>query len=261
MVYVPVGEFAMGSSKGEGNDDEHPQHTVYVSAFWIDQTEVANEQFARFVDAAGYSTDAERDGWGWDRIGSDWQQIEGTDWHHPDGPETNIVDRMNHPVVQVSWNDAHAYCQWAGKRLPTEAEWEKAARGTDGRAYPWGDAFDGSKLNFCDANCEFDHKDSSADDGYRRTAPVGSYPAGASPYGAQDMTGNVWEWCQDWYGSGYYASSPQRDPQGPDSGSGRVLRSGSWDNGEWDVRAADRHANDPNDRHSSVGFRCVSLAP
>ena len=257
MVYVPAGEFLMGSPEGEGDYDEHPQHTVYLSAFWIDQTEVTNEQFARFVDATGYSTDAEKGGWGWGRTGSEWKQIEGTDWRHPDGPETNIADKMDHPVVQISWNDAHAYCQWAGKRLPTEAEWEKAARGTEGRKYPWGETFDSSRLNFCDANCEFDHKDSGADDGYQRTAPVASYPAGASPCGALDMAGNVWEWCLDWYDANYYARSPQRHPQGPDSGWGRVLRGGSWDNTPGYLRSADRFGYWPAFRFNGIGFRCA----
>ena len=261
MVYVPAGEFTMGSSEGEGDDDEHPQHMVYVSGFWIDQTEVTNAQFAWFVDATGHSTDAEKDGWGLGWTGSEWKEIEGADWHHPDGPETTIADKIDHPVVQVSWSDAQAYCQRAGKRLPTEAEWEKAARGTDGRKYPWGDTFDGSRLNFCDVNCELDSKDNDANDGYPRTAPVGSYPGGASPYGALDMAGNVWEWCQDWYGSDYYASSPPRDPQGPGSGEYRVGRGGSWMNNERDVRAVNREWDVPNFRGDIVSFRCVSLAP
>ena len=256
MVYVPAGEFTVGSPEGEGNDDEHPQHNVYVSAFWIDQAEVTNEQFARFVDATGHSTDAEKDGWGWvwagsewQQIGSEWQQIEGADWRHPDGPEMTIADRMDHPVVQVSWSDAQVYCQWAGKRLPTEAEWEKAARGMGGRKYPWGDTFDGKKLNY-----------SGTDHGYEYTSPVGSYPAGASPYGALDMAGNVWEWCQDRYGSDYYAGSPPRDPQGPDSGEYRVVRGGSWYDAEGGVRVALRYRFVPDPQYT-VGFRCVSPAP
>ncbi|MDH7487096.1 MAG: bifunctional serine/threonine-protein kinase/formylglycine-generating enzyme family protein [Anaerolineae bacterium] len=237
-VYVPAGEFTMGSPGGD--DDEHPQHTVYVSAFWIDQTEVTNERYLKCVQGGACRAPTE------------------CDWGEPTYSDSSKAD---HPVVCVSWQDAKAYCEWTGKRLPTEAEWEKAARGTDGLMYPWGDAFDGSRLNFCDANCEFNHRDSSVDDGYQRTAPVGSYPAGASPYGALDMAGNVWEWCQDWYGSDYYASSPSRDPQGPDSGDRRVVRGGSWLNVERSVRAAVRAWLDPDLRDHYVGFRCVSQAP
>jgi len=237
MVHVPAGEFLMGS-KGEpdAGDNEYPQHTVYVSEFWIDKTEVTNEQYHRCVaagtcQASSYAGDERFNG-------------------------------ANQPVVVVSWYDAQAYCEWAGKRLPTEAEWEKAARGTDGRKYPWGNNFDGSKVNFCDVNCGVDWKDSEANDGYQYTAPVGSYPEGASPYGALDMAGNVWEWCQDWYDEDYYASSPQHDPQGPSSGEHRVVRGGSWGHPEAGVRAAlRRDGYDPDDRDNILGFRCVSQSP
>ena len=226
MVRVPAGEFAMGSPEGEGEDREHPQHTVYLSEFWIDQTEVTNERYGRCVAAGDCQASALAD-----------------DAHF------NGADQ---PVVGVSWQDAKAYCAWVGKQLPTEAQWEKAARGTDGRKYPWGNTFEGSKVNFCDANCDGDWKDGSTDDGYQYTAPVGRYPAGASLYGVLDMAGNVWEWCQDWYDGDYYAISPQRDPRGPDSGTYRVVRGASW---------YDRGGNVPGNRVSFVGFRCVSLAP
>jgi len=236
MVWVPAGEFLMGSKDGWlAADDEHPQHTVHVSEFWIDKTEVTNEQYGRCVAAGACQA-------------SDYA----------DDEHFNGADQ---PVAWVSWHDAHAYCEWAGKRLPTEAEWEKAARGTDGRKYPWGNSFDSSKLNFCDANCEWEHKDSDADDGYQYPAPVGSYPEGASPYGALDMAGNMTEWCQDWFDMDYYASSPQRDPQGPSSGEYRVVRGGSWGSDERLVRAAFRNWAVPDVRNFGIGFRCVSQSP
>jgi formylglycine-generating enzyme required for sulfatase activity len=235
MVYVPAGEFTMGSPEGEGNDDEHPQHTAYLSEFWIDQTEVTNEQYGRCV-ASG--------------------ECEASEYADDD-----LFNGADQPVVGVSWHDSKAYCEWAGKQLPTEAQWEKATRGTDGRKYPWGNIFDGSKLNFCDANCDIGLKDSDADDGYQYTAPVGSYPAGASPYGVLDMAGNVWEWCQDRYDEDYYADSPQSDPRGPNSGENRVVRGGSWRSYEGGVRAAFRGGGGPVGREHFLGFRCVSLSP
>ncbi len=228
MVYVPAGEFLMGSD--EGYDDEKPVHDVYLDAYWIDRTEVTNAQYRQCVEGGACP---EPECWGDDRF---------------NGPD--------HPVVCVSWEDAVAYCQWAGARLPTEAEWEKAARGTDGREYPWGDTFDGTRLNYCDANCEFEHKDTGVDDGYAQTAPVGSYPAGASPYGALDMAGNVWEWVANWYAEGYYGRSPERNPTGPESGEARVLRGGSWLNYSSRARCAYRNRDIPDDGFSSSGFRC-----
>ena len=257
QVYVPAGEFRMGSEAGY--DDEKPVHTVYLDAYWIDQTEVTNAQFTQFVAATGYKTTAEQEGWGWayNATAAEWQQVSGAYWQRPQGPGSSLNGLANHPVVQVSWLDAAAYCTWAGRRLPTEAEWEKAARGTDARAYPWGNQFDGSRLNFCDRNCPFDWRDSGVDDGYEFTAPVGSYPTGASPYGALDMAGNVWEWVADWYDSSYYQNSPARNPQGPATGEYRALRGGSWLYFDDFVRAANRYYYPPADRSSDFGFRCA----
>ena len=273
LVYVPAGEFLMGSPDGEGEDDEHPQHTVYLDAFWIDETEVTNAMFAAFVQATDYKTDAEKGGCGWVYQPDEdaWECINGADWQHPRGLKSNLDGLSEHPVVQVSWNDASAYCQWAGRRLPTEAEWEKAARGpstgsgqaTDGRTYPWGNAWDVNstrRLNFADKHTDFDWSDKDVDDGYQYTAPVGSYPVGASPYGALDMAGNVWEWVADWYAADYYSHSPDRNPTGPASGECRMLRGGSWHNGQFNVRSANRDLGAPDYRYNFIGFRCA-LSP
>jgi len=211
MIYVPAGEFRMGhpgvqwvwgGSLLDGDwglqvfSDEQPLRTVHLDDFWIDQTEVTVGMFRSFVEATGYETTAEREGWGspW-RDGpmeEEWPQVRGADWRHPRGPESSAQD--DHPVVQVSWKDAAAYCQWAGGHLPTEVQWEKAARGIDGRSWPWGDAYDGARGNFCNAECPIKRwRREAYDDGYAFTAPVGSFPDGASPYGALDMAGNVWE--------------------------------------------------------------------
>ncbi|MBC8447041.1 MAG: SUMF1/EgtB/PvdO family nonheme iron enzyme, partial [Chloroflexi bacterium] len=262
MVYVPAGEFIMGSPEGEGEDDEHPQRVVYLDAFYMDRYEVTNEQFARFVDATGYSTAAEKAGVGLLWTGEYYEQVEGATWRHPQGQGSSIEDKMDHPVVQISWNDAAAYCRWAGQRLPTEAEWEKAARGTDGRIFPWGNsALSGNQANTCDVNCELAWKDVRMDDGYADTAPVGQYEAGVSPYGAYDMAGNVWEWVADWYDAGYYRQSPERSPQGPDAGEKRVLRGGSWWNAAASVRVADREDSLPNSGVNFLGARCAVSAP
>jgi len=258
MVYVPAGEFTMGSSdadidailaecsdcKRASFDDEYPQHTVYLSAFWIDQTEVTNAQYRKCVEAGTCRAPT-------------------TTTCYRGKPTYSETSKADHPVVCVSWYDAKTYCEWARKRLPTEAEWEKAARGTDGRRYPWGNEFDCQRGNFDDETeiNSYTVPGGEGCDGYVTTAPVGSFRDGASPYGILDMAGNVWEWCQDWYDEDYYARSSQRDPQGANSGKHRVIRGGSWYNIEWFVRAAHRHGSDPDYRYSSLGFRCVSLAP
>jgi len=245
MVYVPAGEFMMGSadSDKDASDGEKPQHKVHLDAFWIDQTPVTNTMFARFVAETGHKTDAEKEGWGYAWTGSQWKQVKGADWQHPHGPKTSLARREDHPVVQVSWNDAQDYCRWAGRRLPTEAEWEKAARGADGRIYPWGKEMpDSTRCNF-----NMNIKD---------TTSVGSYPAGASPYGALDMAGNVWEWASDWYDEKYYGISPPKNPTGPTSGQYRVLRGGSWVNEAQTLCAANRDGYNPENRNNNVGFRC-----
>jgi len=185
MITIPAGKFIMGSN--DENGDEKPVHTVYLDTYQIGKYEVTVAQYRKFCKATGKKMpEAPRLGW-----------------------------KNDHPIVNVSWYDASAYCKWAGGRLPTEAEWEKAARGTDGRTYPWGDTWDKNKC----ANGEL-HLAS--------TVSVGSYPADASPYGCMDMAGNVWEWCADWSGGDYYRTSPSRNPKGPSKGNFRVLRGGGW---------------------------------
>jgi len=279
MVYVPAGEFKMGApglewirwpqSKRELKrmyyrpflfTDEIPQHSVYLDAFWIDKTEVTVAMFRRFVGATGYITTAESQGWGkpWTEgpKEQEWSKVNGTDWQHPYGPESIADD--NHPVTQVSWEDAAAYCKWVGGQLPTEAQWEKASRGTDGRMWPWGNTFDGIHVSSCDSQCPIERwKDDSFDDSYPFTAPAGSFPTGASPYGALDMAGNLWEWVADWYKEDYYQNSPYKNPIGPASGNLRTMRGGSWfDTDVW-VTCIVRHQNPSWDRYSDVGFRCV----
>jgi serine/threonine-protein kinase len=273
MVLVPAGEFVMGSAaeeidqllrnfpdlKREWFEREIPKHRVYLDAFYLDKYEVTNARFQQFVQATGYRTTAEQAGWGlvWNESKKQGEKINGASWKAPHGSGSTIQDLEMHPVVQVNWDDAQAYCEWAGKRLPTEAEWEKAARGTEGWTYPWGHQFDGRKLNFCDRNCETDWKDRGVNDGYRYTAPVGRFEGGKSPYGAYDMAGNVWEWVADWYDEDYYRNSPARNPQGPESGQYRVLRGGAWIGGQYDVRVSFRLRLIPETRFAYLGVRCA----
>ncbi|MCP9455960.1 MAG: formylglycine-generating enzyme family protein, partial [Nitrospira sp.] len=185
MIIIPAGEFLMGSPEGQGRPDEWPQRSVYLDAFEIDQVEVTNERYMRFVKATGHRPPPNPYGEGL------LQSIKG-------------LEQL--PVVQTTWYDAVAYCTWAQKRLPTEAEWEKAARGTDGRLYPWGnDPPTPQRANF---DREWDHE--------RTLYPVGSLPDGDSPYGVKDMAGNAREWVADWYDAEYYAQAPDRNPQGPE---------------------------------------------
>ena len=252
MRLIPAGEFTMGTEDATAGNVEKPPHRVRVDAFWIDATEVTNAQFAEFVKATGYKTVAERPV-DWEQIKKQvppgtpkppdemlqpgslvfvqpdgpvhlrdhsawWRWTTGADWRHPEGPESSIKDRANHPVVHVAWEDARAYCKWAGKRLPTEAEWECAARGgKDGKRFVWGDApaFDEKpQANIWQGTFPTDN---TRADGYLRTAPVKSYPA--NDYGLYDMAGNVWEWCSDWYRVDEYARRFDRgvvdNPKGP----------------------------------------------
>ena len=219
MIVIPAGEFTMGSEHGV----ERPPHTVFVDTFEMDQFEVTNQDFEKFVAKTGYVTDAEKAG--------------DTSWRFW------AKGKPNHPVVKVSWNDAQSFCQWAGKRLPTEAEWEKAARGTDGRIYPWGNNWDANRVN-------------AKESGYRATTIVGSFPAGASPYGVMDMAGNVAEWTSDWY-----KAYPGSDFSSPYFGEKyRVIRGGGWFSDQELVRTTERSASSEELRNDDVGFRCARSA-
>jgi len=225
QMFVPQGNFSMGSAPGD--PDEQPVHSVYLDAYWIDQTEVTNAMYSLCVKAGTCKQPA--------NMGSK--------------SRSSYYDNAkfaNYPVISVSWTDANAYCTWAGRRLPTEAEWEKAARGTDGRTYPWGNEAPTSKLLNFNANIG-------------DTTAVGSYPDGASPYGALDMAGNVWEWVADWFDANYYASSPSSNPPGPDSGQyQRVLRGGDWQYGPSVVRTTIRARYVYNcGEVCGFGFRCA----
>lgn len=230
MVLVPAGTFTMGSSNVGGN--AIPEHTVYLDAYWIDKHEVSNIEYKRFCDATSHS-------------------------YPPDpgfsGMAGYFLNFPDFPVVNVTWADAVAFASWCDKRLPTEAEWERAAKGSaDNRLWPWGSVF----------NAEIDgvteHANvSGATDGWPYTAPVGSYPSGVSPAGCLDMAGNVLEWINDWYDSAYYSSSPANNPPGPVSGTYRVLRGGLWNYGSSNARCAYRYYFPPTYRYTNLGFRCA----
>jgi len=307
MVWIPGGEFTMGTDSALGRPEEKPAHRVRIDGFWMDQTEVTNAQFGKFVVSTGYVTTAEKppdldeimrqsppgtptppkeklvpgslifqptakpvqdlqDYSQW------WHWTPGASWRHPEGPGSNIEVRENHPVVQVSWDDAVAYAKWAGKRLPTEAEWEFAARGgLENKPYVWGDEKPGAGGKW-QANIwqgEFPHKNTAVD-GFERTAPVGSFAANG--FGLCDMSGNVWEWCADWYDRDLYKTRMGKgaiaNPKGPsrnaDASQGcapeRVQRGGSFlcnDGFCSRYRPSARHGCSPDTGMSHVGFRCV----
>jgi serine/threonine-protein kinase len=224
LVYVPAGEFTMGSLDGYGNAE--PVHAVYLDAFWIDQTEVTNKQYAACVSGEGCTLPS--------NTGS------ATRSSYYGNPEFD-----DYPVIYVDWSQADAYCAWAGRKLPTEAQWEKAANGADPRIYPWDDPQNKDLLN-----------NSSSD-----TTKAGSYEIGKSSYGGYDMAGNVWEWVNDWYDDAYYQVSPYLNPLGPDVGQYRVLRGGSWNVNTTSAAVPFRFRSAPEITDSYYGFRCASPAP
>ncbi len=238
MVYVPAGQFDMGST--DGDSDEQPVHTVVLDGFWIDRTEVTNAQYQKCVKAG------------------ECQAPTVCDWGDPTYGD---ADKVDYPVVCVDWQGAQIYCEWVGGRLPTEAEWEYAARGPEGNVYPWGDEFDCTKGNFDDETVQDSYVVPGGEgcDGFDRTAPVGIFPDGASWCGSLDMSGNVWEWVNDWYADDYYSHSPRENPPGLESSGHKVMRGGGWRHDSYYFRAAYRGSYTPNPRHDDLGFRCADV--
>lgn len=299
MVFIKGGEFEMGADNNQASQDEYPKHNVKLSGFWIDKTEVTNEQFARFVNATNYVTTAEKK-IDWEvlkkqlppatpkpsedllqpsslvfrMVNTDreywWKMEKGTNWKHPSGPKSTIVGKENYPVVQVSWDDAQAYCKWAKKRLPTEAEWEFAARGgLKNNIYTWGnEPIDEGKPKANSWQGEFPHINSNRDL-FIKSAPVKSFVENG--HGLHDMAGNVWEWCSDWYDYNYYSTLSDFvfNPKGPMKSydpddvyaQKRSIRGGSFlcnDGYCSGYRNARRMKETPDTSMEHIGFRCVS---
>jgi formylglycine-generating enzyme required for sulfatase activity len=261
MALVPAGEFLMGSpADSDGLPDEQPQRLVLTGTFLIDRNEVTNAAYERFVQATGHRAPMNAN-----PASTVWEK---------NAPISGIG---NHPVINVSWEDAVAYCTWMGRRLPTEAEWEKAARGTDGRRYPWGNEWDFKKANSASywAGRTIDFQSGadweafwirgegskiSKDKGIKGevlTMPIASFPESTSPYGLHDMAGNVAEWVQDWYNPNYYKDAPLSDPQGPSRGAIKAMRGGSWLKPAISLRTSDRDWGTMDSRPSGTGFRCA----
>jgi len=279
MISLPGGEFLMGTDYAGGfpQDGEGPVRRVAVSPFQIDAFPVTNEDFAAFVDATGYRTEAEVFGWSfvfWSHIPEGrrdeliedtvaaapwWCKVPGAFWRQPEGPGSGIKDRLRHPVVHVSWNDAQAYAAWASKSLPTEAQWEYAARGgLEQKLYPWGDELTPGGQHRCNVwQGKFPVED-TAEDGYAGSCPVDAFPA--NDFGLYSITGNVWEWCGDWFHASFSSDRVLQNPAGPASGEGKVMKGGSFlCHASYcnRYRVAARTSNTPDSSASNIGFRCV----
>ncbi len=279
LLDIPGGSFRMGAvgAMAYGDDGEGPIHVVELSPYRLAAHTVTNDEFTAFVEATGYVSDAQRFGWSFVFAGhlpADfpstravaqapwWRQVEGADWRHPSGSQSDLDGLGRHPVVHVSWTDARVYCTWRGTRLPTEAEWEHAARGgLRGKAFPWGDVLEpGGRHAMNVFQGRFPAEDTAAD-GYAGTAPVDAY--GPNGFGAYNMTGNVWEWCADWYSPTYYRHSARHDPTGPAEGTHRVMRGGSYLCHESycrRYRVSARSANTPDSSTDNLGFRVAADA-
>jgi sulfatase modifying factor 1 len=276
MVRLEGGRFLMGTSDDDGYpaDGEGPVHEVRLRPFWMDRTAVTNARFREFVEQTGHATAAASFGWSFvfggllpdefpDTAGVAaapwWRQVFGADWAHPEGPDSDVEGRDDHPVVHVSWDDAQAFCAWAGVRLPTEAEWEYGSRGgLVQQRFPWGDELEPAGAHRMNVWQGTFPAENTLADGWYGTAPVDTYPPNG--YGLHNMTGNVWEWCSDWFDAGYYASTPVENPLGPSAGTHRVMRGGSYLCHESycnRYRVAARSGNTPDASTGNLGFRCV----
>ncbi|OXM87007.1 formylglycine-generating enzyme family protein [Paenibacillus rigui] len=279
MIYLPGGAFLMGTDDQEGfpSDGEGPVREITLKPFYIDPYTVSNEQFQAFVKETGYKTESEAFGWSYvfhllvaeaDRANVTnaaqqtpwWWVVEGADWKHPYGPSSGIEEVMDHPVTHISWNDAAAYCSWAGKRLPTEAEWEYAARGgLVQKRYPWGDLLKQDGQHMCNIwQGKFPEKNNLSD-GFLGTAPVHSFPPNG--YGLYNVSGNVWEWCSDWFSPDWHLTGPRSNPAGPVRGDKRVMRGGSFLCHKSycnRYRVGARSSNTPDSASSNIGFRCAA---
>ena len=279
MVLLDGGKFLMGTDDEIGfpSDGEGPIREVKVGQFYVDESAVSNQEFEQFVRATKYRTEAERFGWSfvfhmfvppkvrptvtqavvespW------WWQVKGAYWRRPEGPGTNLKTRRDHPVAHVSWNDATAYCDWAGKRLLTEAEWEYAARGgLEQKRYVWGDELSPDGKHMCNIWQGNFPDDNTAEDGFKGTAPAMSYPANG--FGLYDVSGNVWEWTADWFDPAFHIDGPRDNPKGPPSGVSKTSRGGSYlchDSYCNRYRVAARSANTPDSSTDNMGFRCAA---
>jgi sulfatase modifying factor 1 len=282
MISLPGGSFLMGTDSPEGfpDDAEGPVRTVTLDPFSIDRDPVTNDRFQNFIEATGYRTEAERFGWSFvfwglippasfsdlveDTVASApwWCKVPGARWNEPEGPGSTLKTRGNHPVVHISWHDATAFTAWCGKRLPTEAEWEYAARGgLEQKLYPWGDKLRPNGEHRCNLwQGEFPKID-TAEDGYAGTSPVDAFPP--NDFGLFSITGNTWEWCSDWFDTHFHRTAAPENPKGPPTGNSRVMKGGSflchrsYCNR---YRVAARTSNTPDSSTSNIGFRCVSTA-
>ncbi len=280
MLGLDGGRFLRGTEDADGfpADGEGPVREVELSPFWIDPVVVSNARFTQFAQETGYITEAERFGWSFVFAGllpDDfpatsavaqapwWRQVFGADWRHPEGPGSSISERMDHPVIHVSHNDALAFCRWSGVRLPSEAEWEYAARGgLVQKRYAWGDELCPGGEHCCNIWQGTFPTHNTLADGFLGTAPVDAYAPNG--YGLHNVAGNVWEWCADWFSPTWHRSAPGRDPTGPPAGEARVMRGGSYLCHRSycnRYRVAARSSNTPDSSTGNLGFRCASGRP